>query len=870
MRRVGTLALLAALWACEDTADTSPPARGDAIPSDGEALDRGAADRGGGDGGGAGADADAAVDAGPPRVPLAPDSPWPKFRQNPQQDGVAPVTPSLEGGALWAFPTGKGIFSTPVVGGDGTVYVGSADRVFYALNPDGTERWRFETGEIIDSSALLDDRGRVYVGSGDGFLYCLDAATGQEVWRFEADDPRGQQAFINWFEGNVAMGPDGTLYVPNDNFFVYALDRDDGAVRWRFRMRDQTWSLPAVDAATGRLYVGNNNLLAALGDNTFAIDADGTRAWSAGTDGSVAASPLLTPEGLVVVGGFDGFLRAYEAATGAPRWVFGARDHLYASPGRLPDGTLVQPAADGTIYGLDPANGRVRWAFDTREAIRSSPAIDAEGNVYVGSGEGRLFVLRADGTLRWSMQLIEGDRNDLNASPALGVDAVYIAGESGEVFSVPLDYCLRPEAMDDARCTTTGGEGLAAEGARLLFTTHFGSALTTPPDTIEANQPLAFSLLLREGGDTRLALIDTESVEVTLDPPKGVRVEVSANRAFLTVRPDGAYAADGDGRVRITVAADYLVDPERTGLRFEGGARGGRVEETFDFAVAPGTPGPLALALPAGPGEAGGVWELHRLAAPLPTILPSYNQIGFDSLHYLVALVEGDDEHAVAWVLGGRLDAMGRTVPDPATKALFPLSLAHDEQRVTLTNRDGLGLEVLNARIAFDDFHVAARVAADGSVPRPAQVVVSAVCGDIPLYGAFLQQLGFCNPVTDVLHVFGAALLRPWDAAGAPSPPAVAEVAFEVGPRMARATFLAPSVPAEAHAVALLLIDPDSGRPVSLDYGPATRRTLDAEDRVQSVSVAWPADAELPPRLRLWLMIDTWPMAAATLDRPAE
>ncbi len=37
-------------------------------------------------------------------------------------------------GRLWRFQTGKGIFSTPVIDGDGNVYVGSADRTFYALS----------------------------------------------------------------------------------------------------------------------------------------------------------------------------------------------------------------------------------------------------------------------------------------------------------------------------------------------------------------------------------------------------------------------------------------------------------------------------------------------------------------------------------------------------------------------------------------------------------------------------------------------------------------------------------------------------------------------------------------------------------------
>ena len=88
-----------------------------------------------------------------------------------------------------SFPTGRGIFSTPIVDGDGNVYVGSADRTFYALAPDGTVRWQLLTGEIIDSAALLDDRGRVYFGSSDGHLYALDRTTGDPVWTFAADAP---------------------------------------------------------------------------------------------------------------------------------------------------------------------------------------------------------------------------------------------------------------------------------------------------------------------------------------------------------------------------------------------------------------------------------------------------------------------------------------------------------------------------------------------------------------------------------------------------------------------------------------------------------------------------------------------------------
>ncbi|MGH7293785.1 MAG: PQQ-binding-like beta-propeller repeat protein, partial [Polyangiaceae bacterium] len=241
-----------------------------------------------------------AAPASSPDVPLAHGSPWPKFRGNAAQTARGSVHATGQGGAQWKFQTGRGIFSSPVVGADGTIYFGSADQTFYALAKDGSLRCSIPTGEIIDSSGLLDDRGRVYFGSGDGVLRAADAQTGQVVWTMQADDPKTTGGFIDWFEGNVAIGADGTLYVPNDNFLVYAVDRDTGTPSWSYKMPDQTWSLPAVDAHAGALYVGNNNLLPILGKNTFSIGADGSTNWSMVSLGTVAASPLLTASSMVV------------------------------------------------------------------------------------------------------------------------------------------------------------------------------------------------------------------------------------------------------------------------------------------------------------------------------------------------------------------------------------------------------------------------------------------------------------------------------------------------------------------------------------------------------------------------------------------
>lgn len=789
------------------------------------------------------------------RFAYQPGSPWPKFRGDAAQTGASAIRPTSTRGAFWSFQTGKGIFSSPVVAADGTIYVGSADRSFYALHPDGTPAWKLDTGEIIDSAALLDDRGRVYFGSGDGILRAADARSGALAWMTPADPPAVNSAFINWFEGNVALSPSGMLYAGNDNFFLYGFDRATGVIAERHKVPDQTWSLPAFDAR-GRFFVGNNNVVQFLGSNLFAFDQHGAGVWDSFSGvGSVAASPMITPGGAVVVGGFDGFVRAYDPSTGAVAWEFGARDHLYASPALGKDGSVLQAAADGTLYALDPASGAERWAFDGRDPIRSSPAVDGDGNIYFGSGDGRLYVLNRDGTLRWSIALIAADRNDVNASPALGEDAVYIAGESGEVFSVPYDYCLRG-GSSDPRCAPPSKPALPDDGAALLFTTPFGSE-ANPPSSLDPNQPIVFSLVARKAGHDTLALLD--QVTATLDPPANVTVEVSGDGKFVTLTPAAPLTAAADGTVGLDVEATYLVNPDRAGLKLSGGSPGGSASAKFRAPLAPPQTTPYAPAIP------GAAWEVSRLALPLPTLLPSYNQIGFDSLHYLVGLVEGANGHAVAWMAGARLDASNHAVIDPATRALFPLDVNQAGGFITFQNQDGVSVEVMNAVIPFRTFRMAAALDMDGDASGPLRVTGSTICMGIPTYGLFLQRLGLCNPKTDVLAVSGAANFTLYS--GAAQPSGVGTVAFAATADAVTATLTGSTLPLADHVAAVLLVDAATGKPVTLDYGLSTARTADAAGALATVSVPI-AGKTLPPMARAYLMIDTWPAATATIAVP--
>src|SRR5690242_18489063 len=70
-------------------------------------------------------------------VPVQASSPWPEMRRDRRNTGASPIRSIYHGDRPWGFQTGRGIFSTPVVGGNGDIYVGSADSWFYAIRPSG-------------------------------------------------------------------------------------------------------------------------------------------------------------------------------------------------------------------------------------------------------------------------------------------------------------------------------------------------------------------------------------------------------------------------------------------------------------------------------------------------------------------------------------------------------------------------------------------------------------------------------------------------------------------------------------------------------------------------------------------------------------
>ncbi|GEM_PF-758114 len=317
--------------------------------------------------------------------------------------------PSNDEGKKWSFETEDYVGSSPAIGSDGTIYVGSGHSL-YAINPDGTEKWSFETEGYIGSSPAIGSDGTIYIGSGDS-LYAINP-DGTEKWSFEVDRNISSSA----------IGQDGTIYVGSGDGNLYAIN-PDGTGKWSFETEGYEVSSPAI-GSDGTIYVGSKD------GRLYAINPDGTEKWSFKTRGSVKSSPAIGQNGTIYVGSYwSGWLYAINP-DGTEKWSF-ETGSVESSPAIGQDGTIYVGSWDSRLYAINP-DGTEKWSFEVDPYISSSPAIGQDGTIYVG-GNGRVYAINPDGTKKWSFET----GGYIGSSPAIGSDGtIYVGSGDGKLYAI--------------------------------------------------------------------------------------------------------------------------------------------------------------------------------------------------------------------------------------------------------------------------------------------------------------------------------------------------------------------------------------------------------------------------------------------------
>jgi len=351
---------------------------------------------------------------------------WWMFGRQPTHNRRSPYLGAQCPSFKWSYETGDLVDSSPAIGANGTIYVGSFDGHLYAIKPDGTLKWRYQTGDGVSSSPAIGADGTIYVGSNDGYLYALNPE-GTLKWRYWMD--------CIVVDSSPAIGRDGTIYVGSHDNYLYAI-KPDGTLKWRYHTDGVVSSSPAI-GADGTVYVGSEDgYFYAITDS----ETEGTLKWRYETAWPIRSSPAIADDGTIYVG-MDFFYLYALNPDGTLKWRYqpGAGVSVtHSAPAIGADGTIYLASEDFKLDAITDGEtaGTLSWQFSEFECwLTSSPAIGADGTVYIISGDPycsfytRLYALSSAGEVTWEY-VLEAEQllGEVVSSPAIAADGTIYVG----------------------------------------------------------------------------------------------------------------------------------------------------------------------------------------------------------------------------------------------------------------------------------------------------------------------------------------------------------------------------------------------------------------------------------------------------------
>lgn len=479
---------------------------------------------------------------------------WESFRGNEQNTAVK-VVRDFSDDKPFEFKTEGLIWSTPVIDTDENIYVGSADKYFYALNRNGDLKWKYRIKDVLDSiidSAATIVGDMVIIPGGDGFLHALDKENGEKIWEFAAyhADPEKLKTgeVVNSFEGNVVQH-NSLLYAGSDNGYMYCIGLD-GIERWSFETGMMIWSAAcfhdhwmAFGSLDGYLYLLNSQTGELLDKEKI---------------GEIKPSPAYDIEAnQLFVGTSKGVMYSF-AIKGdklVKKWDFKAREEIYSSASCY-DG-MVFFASGQKFYCLD-YEGVEKWSYNAYSKISSSSSIIDGRSVVFGAGNGKLYALNFKGERVWSYKTTRSPHKaNLDSSPVISSSGnIYVGSYNGSVYKIPYAYC---ENSSDIRCEFGGKKDVPfKKGKNVRFEQRDGSLSEFV--SVGISEGLKIRLTVFEG-DSFVQNAAVNNVQVSISPKVSFKTAISGDGHFVTIIPETFW--DEDTSYTVSVNINYY---KRTNL----------------------------------------------------------------------------------------------------------------------------------------------------------------------------------------------------------------------------------------------------------------------------------------------------------------
>ena len=271
-----------------------------------------------------------------------------------------------DGRLIWKKEIGSNASAPSVVGG--RIYIGGGyDNQVHAFNVENGEQiWSYTLREpaLGESPTVVD--GKVFFPT-HAELYCLDADTGELIWK----NDRGRGRSVAVAENRIYGG---------DPF--YCLGTEDGKRIWKepINLGHTIHSIPVV--ANGKVYVS--------GDKFYALDAkSGEEVWNYSCPALIERAPAVTENGVLIP--TEGGLHCLDATTGGLRWKF---EDVRVRSSPIVAGNKVYTGYSRGLCALSLENGEMLWSYWGNEEefwlLVVGGLSVADGKLFVGSHSGHV------------------------------------------------------------------------------------------------------------------------------------------------------------------------------------------------------------------------------------------------------------------------------------------------------------------------------------------------------------------------------------------------------------------------------------------------------------------------------------------------
>jgi outer membrane protein assembly factor BamB len=317
----------------------------------------------------------------------------------------------------WRVTMAASPVACPAIGTNGYVYVttegfGVRPSVIQALDSaSGELRWETNlTGGFYLNHPVIGPDGTVYVGELNGVL-ALDGNTGAQKWRAE----------IQLYYPSIVVGWNGVVF--SEGGSVYALDPLNGAQKWRFYREGVRG--PVTLAANDVLYLGTYD------GKLLAVDAvTGRKIWEfLGSESMSFYTPSLGPDGTVYAPASDGNVYVFDGLTGQSNLVLSVEGGWNTYPVIGPDGAVYLGSPAGLLSAFDGTSGELKWTQQLGNSSVATPALAADGTLYVPTGN-RLYALNS--LTRATNWFFEESSGSPILPPNIGPDGTIYFGVWGE------------------------------------------------------------------------------------------------------------------------------------------------------------------------------------------------------------------------------------------------------------------------------------------------------------------------------------------------------------------------------------------------------------------------------------------------------